>query len=160
LHDRMREAEDKAARTVAHAALGLTLFARGEIDAALEELEAAVRADQTADEAITVAYRYGMDVGAAALAYRAWCHATLGQADAAHEAGRLDHARAGIAAYRQTGARVQVPFLLTLVAEVAIGLQKPSIAGEALGEALLLIEQTGERQVAPRLEVLRLKLEM
>lgn len=235
LHDRMREAEDKVARIVAHAALGLTLFARGEIAAALEELDAAVRADQTADEAITVAYRYGMDVGAAALAYRAWCHATLGQAAAARDgravllarldrtkhvftqarglnwcslisatlqdwdeaaacsargvkiahqydlklvesmgkavqniaaaattqdAGRLDLAMTGIAAYRETGARVQVPFLLSLVAEVALSLRQPAAAGEAVAEALLLIEQTGERQAAPRLEVLYRKLEI
>lgn len=235
LYDRMREAEDKTARIVAHVALGLTLFARGEISDALVELDEAVRADQSAEEAVTVAYRYGMDVGAAALAYRAWCHATLGQADdarkgraalqsrldrtkhvftqarglnwcslisaalqdwenavafsargsalahqydlklvqslgsamqsiaasaAARDPSRLEQATAGIAAYRQTGARIQVPFLLGLVAEVALSLQEPAIAGTALAEALSLIEQTGERQVQPKLVALRHRLEI
>jgi class 3 adenylate cyclase/tetratricopeptide (TPR) repeat protein len=225
LHDRMREAEERTARIVSHTALGLTLFAHGELDVALEELEAAVETDQAA-ESITVAYRYGLDVGAAALAYRAWCHATLGHNDEArlgraallsrldrskhvftqarglnwsanisaalHDwpevagyAGRglalaqefdlklvesigravksvalaamngdsrfLAAALAGISAYRQTGARIQVPFLLGLVAEVAIGLQSQSTAEQALAEAWSLIEQTGERQAAPRL---------
>jgi class 3 adenylate cyclase/tetratricopeptide (TPR) repeat protein len=229
LHDRMREAEDRTARIVSHTALGLTLFARGEPDAALEELEAAVQTDQAA-ESITVAYRYGMDVGAAALAYRAWCHAALGR-DVEARAGRasllsrLDRTKhvftqarglnwganisaalqdwseaaayaargvalaqqfdlklvesigravhnvavaattkdaealaaavAGISAYRQTGARVQVPFLLGLVAEVAIKLQIPSMAGQVIAEAWSLIEQTGERQAATRLASLR-----
>lgn len=229
LHDRMREAEDRTARIVSHTALGLTLFARGEMEAALEELEAAVQTDQAA-ESITVAYRYGMDVGAAALAYRAWCHATLGRdaearhgraallirldrtkhvftqarglnwsaiisaaiqnwSEAAAHAARgvalaqefdlklvesigravqnvavaaatgdgqaLSAAITGISAYRQTGARIQVPFLLGLVAEVAIRLQRPSVAMEALTEALSLVELTGERQAAPRLARLR-----
>ena len=48
-----------------------------------------------------------------------------------------------------------MPFLLGLVAEVAIGLQSQSIAGQALAEAWSLIELTGERQVAPRLAGLR-----
>jgi tetratricopeptide (TPR) repeat protein len=229
LHYRMREAEDRTARIVSHTALGLTRFARGEMEAALEELEAAVQTDQAA-ESITVAYRYGMDVGAAALAYRAWCHATLGRDVEARDGraallSRLDRTRhvftqarglnwsanisaalqdwseaaayaargvtlaqefdlklvesigrvvqnaalaatggdseflatavAGISAYRQTGARIQVPFLLGLVAEVAVRLQDQSTAAQALAEAWSLIEQTGERQAAPRIATLR-----
>ncbi|MCG2631800.1 AAA family ATPase [Bradyrhizobium sp. WYCCWR 13023] len=229
LHDRMREAEDRTARIVSHTALGLTLFARGEMEAALKELDVAVQTDQAA-ESITVAYRYGMDVGAAALAYRAWCHAALSRerdarngraallsrldrtehvftqarglnwsanisaalkdwdeatnyaargATLAHEfdlrlvesigravqnvaiaatnkdSASLVAAVAGISAYRQTGARIQVPFLLGLVAEVAIELQIKTIADQALAEAWSLIEETGERQVALRLAGLR-----
>ena len=70
----------------------------------------------------------------------------------------LAEAIVGITAYRQTGARIQVPFLLGLVAEIAIKLQSPSTAGQALAEAWTLIEQTGERQAASQLAGLRGKL--
>ncbi len=49
----------------------------------------------------------------------------------------------------------QAPFLLGLMAEVAIRLQCQSTAEQALAEALSLIEQTGERQAAPQLSRLR-----
>jgi class 3 adenylate cyclase/tetratricopeptide (TPR) repeat protein len=232
LHERMRDADDQTARIVAYTTLGLTLFARGEISAALEELETAVRTDQAA-EGGAVAYQYGMDVGAAAFAYRAWCYAMLGRIAEAHESrkillNRLERtkhiftlarglnwcsiisavlgdwedsgacatravavaheydlkmvaslgramrsiaiaategdeisfaeARTSIAGYRETGARIQVPFLLSLIAEAAIRLDRPSIADEALTEAWSLVEQTKERQVASQIVDLRRRL--
>ena len=71
------------------------------------------------------------------------------------DTGPLTAALAGISAYRQTGARVQVPFLLGLIAEVAIRLREQPIAEQALAEAWSLIEQTGERQSVLRLASLR-----
>jgi class 3 adenylate cyclase len=230
LHDRMRNSDDRTARIVAHTALGLTLFARGELDPALEQLGTAVEIDTGAAEGLTVDYQYGMDVGCAALAYRAWCYATMGLELKAREdrtilLGRLERtkhlftlarglnwcsiisaalhdwkesgayaaravalageydlklvsalgrtmqniaiavtrgddnsfaeARNAISDYCQTGARVQVPFLLGLIAEAAINLGRHSIASDALGEARSLIEETGERQAASRIETLQ-----
>jgi tetratricopeptide (TPR) repeat protein len=84
LRDRMREADDQTARVIAPMVMGLTLFARGEIGTALEEFETAIRTD-LAGEGVPVAYRYGMDAGAAALGYGAWCCAMLGESATARQ---------------------------------------------------------------------------
>jgi class 3 adenylate cyclase/tetratricopeptide (TPR) repeat protein len=232
LRDRLREADDRTARVIAPVAMGLTLFARGEIGIAFEELDTAIRTDSAGE--MPVANRYGIDVGAAALGYSAWCCAMLGKETEArqrrqHLLNRLEktkyvftlarglnwasmisavlgdwgesatyaaravsvareyglklvgshgrimqsitsaattrdgrfltEARDGISAYRLTGARIQVPFLLSLIAGIALKLDMPSIAQEAIAEALLLVDETGERQVAAQLVELGHRLE-
>jgi hypothetical protein len=52
-----------------------------------------------------------------------------------------------------------VPFLLSLIAGIALKLDMPSIAQEAIAEALLLVDETGERQVAAQLVELSHRLE-
>ena len=188
-------------------------------------LEIAVEIDE-ATSGVPVDYQYGMDVGSAAFAYRAWCFAVLGRSKEARRdrdillqrlertkhvftrarglnwcslisaalgdwkeskmcaaraivlAGEyglklvaslgtamegianaaitedddaLTEARAGIAEYGQTGARVQVPFMLCLIAETAVRANKCLIAAEAIAEATFLVHQTGERHVALKL---------
>jgi class 3 adenylate cyclase/predicted ATPase len=77
LEERMTDAVDPAARIVAHVPLGLSLFATGKPLEARAKLEQAVRT-YGGLKGGPVAYRYGMEVGAVAHGYRAWCLGMLG----------------------------------------------------------------------------------
>ena len=77
LEERMTDAVDPAARIVAHLAHGLSLFAVGKPIEARTKLEQAV-CTYSGLKGGPVAYRYGMEVGAVAHAYRAWCLGMLG----------------------------------------------------------------------------------
>lgn len=85
------------------------------------------------------------------------CTALRGIAKAAldRDGGAFPAIRQSISNYGQTGARLQVPFLLSLLAEVALGLGDDSTAKTTISEALSLIDQTGERQVEPALLAMR-----
>jgi class 3 adenylate cyclase/predicted ATPase len=229
LDERMTDAADPAARIVAHVPLGLSLFAIGKPLEARTVLDKAI---QTYSELKggPVAYRYGMDVGAVALAYRSWCLAMLGHSEKAIEdrgallenlesikhpftlaraqnwcsmisavqrdwRGALQFAdraielareydlqmvgalglamhgfahaavdpistsaielRNGLNVYRCTGARVQVPFLLSLFAEASLARMNWSDSMSAISEALSLIEETGESHVVSELYRIR-----
>jgi predicted ATPase len=229
LEERMTEAVDPAARIAAHVALGLSLFAVGKPLEARAKLDQAV-STYSALKGGPVAYRYGMEVGAVAHGYRAWCLGMLGYPEQAMEGRgvllgileRINHpftlarglnwcsmssvaqrdwhgalrfadraikvareydlqlvvalgrAMRGIAqaaiepvattaaemrdalnAYRRTGARFQVPFLLSLFAEASLARKDWTDGMSAISEALSLIEETGERHVAP--EVYRIR---
>jgi class 3 adenylate cyclase/tetratricopeptide (TPR) repeat protein len=77
LEERMTDAVDPAARMVAHVPLGLSLFAVGKPLEAREKLDQAV-STYSGLKGGPVAYRYGMEVGAVAHGYRAWCLGMLG----------------------------------------------------------------------------------
>jgi tetratricopeptide (TPR) repeat protein len=229
LRDRTQGAADPTAQMFGHIAMGLSLFAFGEITAALEEFNAVVHTHEAAVTP-TVSYRYGHDGGAAGYAYRGWCLAMMGRADEARQSlqrvvERLDHmdnaytlgrgwnwcsivsaalkdwsdaaafaeraiatanqhelklvltqatiiqgianaalqksdrffpaVRESITSFKQTGALMQLPFLLSLLAQVALDLGDISTAEAAISEALSLGEQTGERQVEPALLAMR-----
>ena len=77
LEERMTDAVDPAARIVAYVPLGLSLFAVGKPLEARAKLDQAVRT-YSGLKGGPVAYRYGMEVGAVAHAYRAWCLGMLG----------------------------------------------------------------------------------
>ena len=221
LEERMTDAVDPAARIVAHVPLGLSLFAIGKPREARTTLDKAVRTYSELKGG-PVAYRYGMDVGAVAHAYRSWCLAMLGYSEKAIEdrglllnildsiqhpftlaraqnwcsmvsavqrdwRGALQFAdraievareydlqmvralglamrgiaqaavdpaatsttemRNGLNVYRYTGARVQVPFLLSLFAEVSLARTDWNDGMSAISEALSLIEASGEHHV-------------
>jgi predicted ATPase len=61
----------------------------------------------------------------------------------------------GLSIYRRTGARFQVPFLLSLFAEAWLARKDWNDGMSAISEALSLIEETGEHHVAP--EVYRIR---
>jgi len=63
--------------------------------------------------------------------------------------------RQGLAAYRATGAELQRPHFLAMLAEASGLLGQPQEGLGALDEALTLIEQTGERFYAAELHRLR-----
>ena len=84
LEERMTYAVDPAARTVAHLPLGLNLFAIGRPLEARANFDQAVRTYNEVKGG-PVAYRYGMDIGAVAHGYRAWCLGTLGYSEQALE---------------------------------------------------------------------------
>ena len=84
LEERMTDAVDPAARIVAHVPLGLSLFAIGKPLEARAKLEQAVRT-YSGLKGGPVAYRYGMEVGAVAHGYRAWCLGMLGYPEQAME---------------------------------------------------------------------------
>jgi predicted ATPase len=71
---------------------------------------------------------------------RGWALAMQGQGKEG-----LAQVRQGIAAWRATGAAVLVPYLCTLVAEVADHLGRTEDALQALAEAHTLVEQQEER---------------
>ncbi|KRR04265.1 hypothetical protein CP49_23890 [Bradyrhizobium valentinum] len=229
LEERMTDAVDPAARIVAHVPLGLSLFAVGKPVEARAKLDLAVRT-YSGLKGGPVAYRYGMEVGAVAHGYRAWCLGMLGYPEQAME-GRgvlldvlertkhpftlarglnwcsmvsvvqrdwrgarqfaeraievareydlqlvtaIGRAMRGIAQagvepaltalaemrdalddYRRTGARFQVPFLLTLFADASVEQKNWTDGMTAISEALALIEETGEAHVIP--EVYRIR---
>ena len=229
LEERMSDAVDPAARIVAYVPLGLSLFAVGKPLEARAKLDQAVRT-YSGLKGGPVAYRYGMEVGAVAHAYRAWCLGMLGYpeqaledrgvlldilertkhpytlarglnwcsmvsavqrdwpkalqfADRAIEVAReydlqlvsaIGLAMRGIARvavepsatlgsemrdalddYRRTGARFQVPFLLSLFAEASLERKNWDDGMSAISEALSLIQETGEHHVIP--EVYRIR---
>jgi len=229
LEERMTDADDPAARIVAHVPLGLSLFAVGKPLEARASLEEAIRTYSELKGG-PVAYRYGMEVGAVAHGYRSWCLAMLGHSEKAMEGrgvlldilesikhpftlarglnwcsiisavqrdwrgalqfadraievareydlqlvGALGLAMRGIAhaavdpvatsttemrdglnIYRCTGARVQVPFLLSLFAEASLARKDWNEGMSEISEALSLIEETGESHVVP--EVYRIR---
>jgi predicted ATPase len=84
LEERMTDAVDPAAQIVAHVPLGLSLFAIGKPLEARAKLEQAIRT-YSGQKGGPVAYRYGMEVGAVAHAYRAWCLGMLGYSEQAME---------------------------------------------------------------------------
>jgi predicted ATPase len=84
LEERMTDAVDPAARIVAHVPLGLSLFAIGKPLEARAKLEQAIRTYGELKGG-PMAYRYGMDIGAAAHGYRAWCLGMLGYPEQAME---------------------------------------------------------------------------
>ena len=88
LEERMTSAVDPAARIVAHVPLGLSLFAIGKPLEARGSLKQAVRTYKRA-EGRSVAYRYGMDVGAVAHGYESWCLGMLGYPEQAREGRAL-----------------------------------------------------------------------
>ena len=229
LQDRTTNTVDPAARLAADVALGLSLFAVG------KPLEARAKFDQAIStqrelKGLSVDYRYGMDVGAVAHGYRAWCIGMLGYPEQAIEgrnalleilertkhpfslarglnycsmisvtqkdwhgalqfADRAIHvareydlqmvsaiglatrrlARAAIEPsatssteirdalddYRRTGARFQMPFLLSLLAESSLERKQWNEGMATILEALSLIEETGEGHVSP--EVYRIR---
>jgi class 3 adenylate cyclase/tetratricopeptide (TPR) repeat protein len=84
LEDRMSDTVDPAARLAADVALGLSLFAVGKPLEARAKLDQAVRTYSRLKGG-PVAYRYGMEVGAVAHGYRAWCLGMLGYPEQAIE---------------------------------------------------------------------------
>ena len=72
--------------------------------------------------------------------FRGWAQAMQGQGEAG-----LAQVRQGIAAFRTTGAALTIPYLWTLVAEVADHLGHTEDALQALAEAHTLVEQQEER---------------
>ena len=79
-----------------------------------------------------------------------WAIACRGQTDEGIE--KLDR---GLAAWRQTGARLWLPIFLALKAEALAKTKRGDAALDAIDEALTIAEQTGERWALP--EVLRIK---
>jgi class 3 adenylate cyclase/tetratricopeptide (TPR) repeat protein len=229
LDDRMTDTVDPAARLAADVAVGLSLFAVGKPLEARAKCDLAVRT-YSGLRGGPVAYRYGMEVGAVAHAYRAWCLGMLGYSEQAIEGrgvllevleqtkhpftlarglnwcsmvsvvqrdwrGALQFAdraievareydlqmvsaiglamrglaraavepsatssaeiRDALDDYRRTGARFQLPFLLSLFAEASLERKNWYDGLAAISEALSLIEETGERHVIP--EVYRIR---
>lgn len=106
---------------------------------------------QFADRAIEVAREYDLQmVGAIGLAMRA-----IAQAGVEPVATSASEMRDGLNIYRRTGARVQVPFLLSLFAEASLARMDWSDGMSAISEALSLIEETGESHVVA--EVYRIR---
>jgi predicted ATPase len=232
LRERTRDTADQTAKMFGNLAMGLSLFSLGEIETALDEFQTVILTRDSSKEA-RFSYRYGMEVGAPAYGYHAWCLAMLDRKEEARQSRErllgllehIDHAftlgrglgwcslvsaalkdwpnaaafaeraiataaqydlkfvatqgaamkgiaeaaltrsdrffpaiRDSIASYRQTGALTQVPFLLSILAEVALDLGDLSTAKIAISEALLLVEQTGERQAESTLLAMRDKL--
>ena len=68
----------------------------------------------------------------------------------------VEQIRAGVAAYRATGAEIYRPYFLGLLAEAYGNRGRPDAGLEALAEALTRVETTGERLYAAR-DLYRLK---
>jgi predicted ATPase len=106
---------------------------------------------QFADRAIEVAREYDLQmVGALGLAIRGIAHAAVDPV-----ATSTTEMRNGLNVYRSTGARVQVPFLLSLYAEASLAGKNWNEGMSAISEALSLIEETGESHVVS--EVYRIR---
>jgi predicted ATPase len=96
---------------------------------------------EQAEVAVTIATEHGFPFwGALGTSLWGWARAMQGQG----EAGMVQ-IRQGIAALRATGAAMFVPYLWTLVAEVADHLGRTEEALQALAEAHTLMEQHDER---------------
>jgi TOMM system kinase/cyclase fusion protein len=96
---------------------------------------------ERADTAITVATAQQVAlVLALGPIMRGWALAMQGQG-----AEGLTQLRQGLDAYRATGAEVQRPHFLSMLAEVHRSLGQPEAGLAALSEALALVETTGER---------------
>jgi predicted ATPase len=106
---------------------------------------------QFADRVIEVAREYDLQmVGALGLAMRGIAHAAVDPV-----ATSITELRNGLNVYRCTGAGVQVPFLLSLLAEASLTRMDWNDGMSALTEALSLIEETGESHVVS--EVYRIR---
>ena len=96
---------------------------------------------EQAEVAVALATEHGFPVwGAFGTSLRGWARAMQGQG----EEGMVQ-IRQGIAALRATEAAIFVPYLCTLVAEVADHLGRTEDALQALAEAHALVEQQEER---------------
>ena len=111
-------------------------------DALLCQLQRdAPAAHAQADAAITVATAQHFALArASGLIMRGWALAVQ-----EHSLEGLVQIRQGLDTYRVTGAAYQQPHFLTLLAEVSGLLGQPDTGLAALDDALLLVEQTGER---------------
>jgi len=103
--------------------------------------------DERADQVVAVATEQGFPFwGAAGLMYRGWLKAKNGEVT---EGISLLHR--GLMAYRATGAEIQMPTFIALLAKAC------DIAGEIdesltlLDDALQIVERTGERWLAAEL---------
>jgi class 3 adenylate cyclase/tetratricopeptide (TPR) repeat protein len=106
---------------------------------------------QFADRAIEVAREYDLQmVGALGLAMRGFAHAAVDPISMS-----TTELRNGLNVYRRTGARVQVPFLLSLFAEASLARTTLNESMSAISEALSLIEETGENHVVSELYRIR-----
>jgi predicted ATPase len=96
---------------------------------------------EQAEAAVALSTEHGLPFWAPiGMSLRGWALAMQGQG----EAGMVQ-VRQGIAAYRATGAALFVPYLWTLVAEVADHLGRTEDGLQALAEAHTLVEQQEER---------------
>jgi adenylate cyclase len=94
-----------------------------------------------AEAAVTLATAQGFPHWAAyGTSLRGWALAMQGQGEA-----RLAQSRQGIVALRATGAALHVPYLCTVLAEVAAHLGHPADGLQALAEAHTLVEQQEQR---------------
>jgi predicted ATPase len=94
-----------------------------------------------AEAAVALATAQGFPLWAAwGTSLRGWALALRGQGEAG-----LAQLRQGIAAYRATGAALGVPYLCTMLADVADRLGHPAAGLQALAEAHTLVEQHEER---------------
>jgi predicted ATPase len=106
---------------------------------------------QFADRAIEVAREYDLQmVSALGLAMRGFAHAAVDPVSTS-----TTELRNGLNVYRCTGARVQVPFLLSLLAEASLARGNWNESMSAISEALSLIEETGECHVVSELYRIR-----
>jgi predicted ATPase len=96
---------------------------------------------EQAEVAVALATEHGFPMwGAMGTSLRGWARAMQGQGEEG-----LAQIHQGIAAVRATGATAFIPYLWTLVAEVADHLGRTEDALQALTEAHILIEQQEER---------------
>ena len=94
-----------------------------------------------AEAAVALATEQGFPLWAAAgTSMRGWALALQDQGEAG-----MAQARQGVAAWRATSATMLVPYLCTVLAEVADHLGHPEEALQALAEAHTLVEQREER---------------
>ncbi len=101
------------------------------------------KALQFADRAIELACEFDLQmVRALGLAVRG-----IARAEVDPVVTSATDMRDGINVYRQTGARVQVPFLLSLFAEASLERNNWAEGMSAVLEALSLVEETGENHV-------------
>ncbi|MCZ6876166.1 MAG: hypothetical protein O7G88_21985, partial [bacterium] len=106
---------------------------------------------ERAEKAITVAAEQQIAlVLALGPIMRGWALAMQGQA-----AEGLTQLRQGMEAYRATGAELQRPHFLSLLADVHRVMGQPEAGLTALTEALALIEKTGERYYEAELHRLK-----
>jgi class 3 adenylate cyclase/predicted ATPase len=96
---------------------------------------------EQAEAAVALATEQGFPQWAAmGMSLRGWALAMQGQGEAG-----MAQVRQGIAAWRATGAMLNVPYLCTVLAEVADHLGHPEDGLQALTEAYTLVEQHDER---------------
>ena len=94
-----------------------------------------------AEAAVALATEQGFPLWAAwGTSLRGWALAMQGQGEEG-----LAQVRQGLAAWRATGAALLVPYLCTMLAEVADHLGHPADGLQALAEAHTLVEQHEER---------------
>ncbi len=109
----------------------------------------AVRA--RADEAITMGSEHGLAlVTPIGNIMSGWSRIQMGE----HEEGAAQ-VRQGMAAYRATGAKMQLPHFMIPLVEAARNLGQPEEGLEVLAEALALMESTGERYMEAEFHRLR-----